>query len=61
MSGKPDPDYDLYKFKVPGTQYLIALSIDNSDIVFFAGSYLPGQCNNLDILRDCGILDELEP
>ena len=61
MSGKPDPDYFSYKFKAPGIRYLIALLIRTSDIVFLAGPYLPGQYNDLDILRDCGILDELEP
>lgn len=42
-------------------RYMVALSIRTSHIVFVAGPYLPGQCNDLEIFRDCGIIEELGP
>ena len=61
FSGEPDPSYYSYKFKGPGLCYLVALSIRSSDIVYVAGPYFPGEYNDLEVLRDCGILDDLEP
>ena len=60
MKGQPDLDYFPFKFKALGIQYLIALLIQTSENAFLVGLYLSGQYNNLYILRNCGILNELE-
>jgi hypothetical protein len=60
FNGRPDPRYYSYKFKGPGLRYLVAMSIRSSDIVFVSGPYLPGMHNDLQALRQSGLLEMLK-
>ena len=60
FNGKPDKRYYSKKFDGPGLRYEIGLAIRSSAIVWIAGSYLPGQWNDIMIFRD-GLMGFLEP
>lgn len=56
--GRPDKRYYSHKFKGPALRYEVAIAIRSSNIVWIAGPYLPGECNDLQIFRK-GLIKKL--
>ena len=50
-NGKPDPEYCSCKFKAAGLRCEIGLCIRTSDIVWTAGPFKPGICNDIEMFR----------